>query len=67
MPQAVDKQGAVVRVMEGAHRGRVGVVRGEADGTGSVRVVLDHLSKYDAGREKLAAWVPVQFLRLARQ
>lgn len=66
MPQGVEKQGAIVQATDGAYRGRVGVVHGETDSTGSVRVSLDHLSKYDAGRPKLVAWIPVQFLKLAR-
>lgn len=67
MPQAIDRAGAIVRIMEGVYRGRVGVVRGKPDTTSSVRVVLDHLSKYDIERPKLIAWVPVQFLEKARK
>lgn len=54
--------GQRVMVVEGEYRGRIGVAVGSIDGTESIRVALDHRSKYDAERPKDWAWIPLKFL-----
>lgn len=52
----------MVEVSGGHWRGRHGVTLGAVDSINSVRVLLDHRSKYDAERPKDWAWVPIEFL-----